>query len=472
MKQKRFIVSAFSGGSGKTLCSLGLLRSIYNCGHKVLPFKKGPDYIDTTWLSLAAKKAAYNLDPFFLEKNELRKHFYSVCSKEENAIALIEGNRGLYDGRDIYGSASTAELAVTLDTPVLLVINAQKVTRTLAALINGIIDFDPRLSILGLIFNNVASARHEKILYDSISHYCAPPIFGFIPRYIENPLPERHLGLQLNPYAKENEEILDKLASNITEHVELDNILHALDEREEKPLPKIEKIIQEEISEEKQVNTQEIRIGYIKDKAIWFYYTENLEALIDAGATLVELSLFDTKNWDSLDGLYIGGGYPEVYAEEITNSPILEHIKKLAEDELPIYAECGGFMLLARSIENTEIHKEKAFKMANIFPIDLKFYAKPQGLGYIEAEVMQENSYFKQGEVIRGHEFHYSLALSPPENYLFKLKTGTGMGNKVDALQYKKVFASYTHIYALTHKEWAKNIIKNAKIYKEKKKKA
>ncbi len=460
MQQKRLIISALSGGSGKTLSALGLCRALVNRGHTVLPFKKGPDYIDATWLSLASKKDCYNLDPFFMGKEDLQQHFQNICMRNPESIALIEGNRGLYDGKDVYGSASTAELAVTLDTPVVLTIDAKKTTRTLAALVNGMVNFDKRVSFIGLIFNNIASSRHEKIIYESVNHYCDVPILGFIPRLSGNPLPERHLGLELDPTTPKNEELLENIGRILTESININGLLTNISNLNDlKTFFSENTLAKKEQTEEITSKTlnKKIKIGYILDKAIWFYYTENIEALTNKdNVELIPLSLFNTDNWDSIDGLYIGGGYPEVFAKEISESKVLDIIKKKAENNFPIYAECGGFMLLTNSINNGE----EKFPMSGIFSIDLEFYKKPQGLGYIEAEVVKENPFFSLGAKIKAHEFHYSLALTPPDESIYKLTKGTGMGNKVDGVNYKNVFASYTHIYAPTTPEWAENFVK------------
>ncbi len=458
MKQKRFIISAPSGGSGKTLTSLGLCRALVDLGHNVLPFKKGPDYIDSAWLRLAAKQNTYNLDPFFLEKEELQKHFYNVCANKPESIALIEGNRGLYDGKDIFGSASTAELGALLDIPILLTFDAKKSTRTLAALVNGMINFDKRLSFLGLIINNIASARHEKSIYDCINYYCDIPILGFIPRFKSNPIPERHLGLNLD-IQEDNDDILKFLSKSFREQIDIDKLLNTLENQAELPYS-----FQAENIE---VNEKKVKIGYILDKAFWFYYTENLESLEREGAELIPLSLFDNEEelqkWDSIDALYIGGGYPEVYAKELSLAPSLKKIVELSNKNLPIYAECGGFMVLTKAIKDSEA----SYSMAGIFDIELDFHRKPQGLGYIEGSVMQDNPFFPKDSQIKGHEFHYSIPTKKVENTLFTLSKGVGMGEHKDALLYKNTFASYTHIYALTHKEWAKNFVKLANTYKE-----
>ncbi len=464
MKQKRLIVSGLSGGSGKTLASLALSRTFLNLGENIQPFKKGPDYIDTAWLSLAAKKKAYNLDPFFLDSKALQEHFLKACTKQEHCFAFVEGNRGLFDGKDVQGSASTAELAALLELPIILTINAQKCTRTLAAIVNGVLNFDKRLSFLGLIFNNVASSRHEKIIHDCVKEYCDTDIIGFIPRFNANPLPERHLGLSLDIERHENEEAIENIANKVKENLDISAVLAKVELLEALSFAKTkENFDAPEISLEKSSN-KATNIGYIHDKVLWFYYSENLEALENAGANLIKLSLSSLENWDKIDALYIGGGYPELYAEEISSLPTMKKIKEYADKNMPIYAECGGFMLLTKSIASVD---NKQYSMANIFDIELYFHKKPQGLGYIEAEVVQENPYFTKNSFIKGHEFHYTLSKKHECNSYFSLSKGMGMGNSQDALMYKNVFACYTHLYALANPEWAVNFVALAKKYKE-----
>ncbi len=462
-KQKRLIISALSGGSGKTLCALGLCRALHNAGHTVLPFKKGPDYIDTAWLSLASKMPAYNLDPFFLNAAQLQDHFLNICARKDESIAIIEGNRGLFDGKNYEGTASTAELAHVLQTPVVLTIDTKKSTRTLAAIINGITGFDKRISIIGLILNNVASARHEKVIFDSINYYCDTPIYGFLPRFKENPLPERHLGLEFNAEQSSNEKILNSIASTFAEHIDIQKIIADISLCADIPFSHNNAI--NEKHEEINVHTEKVRIGYIFDKAIWFYYNENLEALRNENAELIPLSLFETYSeefWNSLDALYVGGGYPEIYASEIEQSQVLTKIKYFSEMHMPIYAECGGLMLLTRSVSDGG----DRYAMANIFPLDVDFHKKPQGLGYVEAKVIEDNPYFSVGTTINAHEFHYSCASNPPQTSIFSLQSGVGMGNAKDGVLYNNVFAAYTHIYALENEEWAKNFVKSAREYR------
>lgn len=521
----RICISALSGGGGKTLLSLGLARAFSRQGLAVQPFKKGPDYIDAAWLSLAAGRQASNLDPYFLPPARLRALFRHVMERSGARLALLEGNRGLFDGMDVRGSCATAELARTLDCPVLLSLDCTKMTRTAAALVAGVRNFEPGLRLAGVVLNQVASARHEGILREAITTYTDVPVLGAIPRLRENPLPERHMGLaslcgdDLSPQAQE---ILEKLADVVRDHVDMERVLAIADD-----LPALPeepdfwdeaawagegavapsgagrsaachagmasaagageardavmaagtlsgRTLQTTAPEKPQADSPEPapRIGYVRDRALWFYYEENLEALRRAGAELVRLSLLDDAPWPELDGLYLGGGFPEDWARELASSPHLARLATLAGEGLPIYAECGGFMVLASALERDG----QRWPMSGIFPVETRFCPKPQGLGYVRADVVLPNPYFPQGSVLRGHEFHYSLCHEPAAvsgrlEHALRLRKGTGMGRDAeghgrDGLVSGRVWAAYCHIFAPAVPGWAPRFVDLARCYR------
>lgn len=540
----RICISALSGGGGKTLLSLGLARAFSRQGLAVQPFKKGPDYIDAAWLSLAAGRQASNLDPYFLPPARLRALFRHVMERSGARLALLEGNRGLFDGMDVRGSCATAELARTLDCPVLLSLDCTKMTRTAAALVAGIRNFEPGLRLAGVVLNQVASARHEGILREAITAYTDVPVLGAIPRLRENPLPERHMGLaslcgdELSPQAQE---ILEKLADVVRDHVDMERVLALADD-----LPALPeepdfwdeaawagegavapsgagrsaachagtasaagageareavmaagtlsgRALQTTAPEKPQADSAAgmvagaclpraccpadnpepaPRIGYVRDRALWFYYEENLEALRRAGAELVRLSLLDDASWPELDGLYLGGGFPEDWARELASSPHLARLATLAGEGLPIYAECGGFMVLASALERDG----QRWPMSGIFPVETRFCPKPQGLGYVRADVVLPNPYFPQGSVLRGHEFHYSLCHEPAAvsgrlEHALRLRKGTGMGRDAeghgrDGLVSGRVWAAYCHIFAPAVPGWAPRFVDLARCYR------
>lgn len=447
----RILVSALRGGAGKTLLSLGLTRAFTRAGLRVLPCKKGPDYIDAAWLAHAAHRPATNLDPFFLSAEKLRALLLYRAGGCDADIALIEGNRGLFDGRDLHGSCSSAALAAALSCPVLLSLDCTKMTRTAAAIVQGLAHFDPQVRIGGVVLNQIATARQASLIRASIEHYTDIPVLGSLPRLSHNPLPERHMGLVAHDDPEQTSAILDKLADCIAAHVDLDKVLTLA-----RSAPPLELAPDAAPLWPAAPAAPKVRIAYVKDAALWFYYTENLEALERAGAELVEISLLSSAPWPDFSGLYLGGGFPEECAEALSQSPKLALLRELSHASIPIYAECGGFMVLSKEI----VRDSRAYPMANIFPVSAHFHPKPQGLGYVEARVTAPNPFHPQDYLLRGHEFHYSRAqFVAPSPTCLTLSTGTGMGNQQDGLLIRQTFASYTHIYAPAAPHWAINFV-------------
>ncbi len=473
MNIPRICISALKGGGGKTLLSLGLCSALTSTGMRIKAFKKGPDYIDAHWLAKATGHDCTNLDPHFLENPRLQSLFAHHIQDNVD-MAIIEGNRGLFDGQDVKGTYSTAELAKNLRCPVIISLDITKMTRTAAAIIHGLSTFDPEVHIGGVVLNSFGSTRHENIVRQAIEYYTDIPVFGALPRLKENPLPERHMGLTAldSESAQEAaEQTLQKLGNFVTEHCDLLDILHLA--RSADPLPKADPFWPENT---KALPKNSVRIAYIQDQAFWFYYAENLEALRQAGAELVPLSILDNTPWpEDLHGLYIGGGYPEEYLEILCNSPHLATLRHWSELHMPIYAECGGFMLLAKHI----VRENTAYSMAGIFPVQAEFFDKPQGLGYVTAEVTGQNPFHPEKARIHGHEFHYSRcqwaeSQGTPTSTL-SLSKGLGMGKVTqsrthmnqDGLLVRQTFAAYTHIFAPSCPWWAPNFVQLAQTFKD-----
>ncbi len=492
----RLCVSALSGGGGKTLLSLGVARALSHAGITVRPFKKGPDYIDAAWLALAAGRPATNLDPFFLPPAGLRALFVramtALAGDARDVLGLVEGNRGLFDGLDVRGSCSTAELARILDCPILLSLDCTKMTRTAAALVQGMLSFEAGLRFCGVVLNQVGSARHESLLRHALETYTDLPVLGALPRLAENPLPERHMGIACcgDTLAGDAQRRLDGLAALAREHLDLAEVLAAA---RSAPFPadaaqrdttasaagSVEVLSDPANHRPAPVELPAPRIGYVRDAALWFYYQENLEALSQAGAELIRLSLLDGGGcgeapdspdpWRNLDGLYLGGGFPEDFARELSLSPRLPLLARLAKRGLPIYAECGGFMLLSRGIER----EGRLWPMSNVFPVTARFCARPQGLGYVQGTVRAENPFFPPGLVLRGHEFHYSHCRWEKEAPLcaLELTRGKGMGRidgaARDGLTRGRVWAAYTHIFAPAVPCWASNFTAVARKFRQ-----
>ena len=453
----RIAISGLSGDAGKTLISVGLSR-IWTRQKRVICFKKGPDYIDMAWLSLAAKHPCYNLDLFLIPKNQVYASF--VCNASKADVAVIEGNRGLYDGLDIEGSVSTAELAKLLKTPVILIINCSKMTRTTAAIILGCLNFDFKVTIKGVILNQLAHARHQKIITACIEKYCHLPVVGNIPKLKNITFPGRHLGLVPPQEHPQAEEAIENAAEVVAKYLDLEKIWEIASQAS--PL----KFKPQEMPE---YGKPSVNIGIIRDSAFQFYYPENIEILKKAGAKVIEFSALKDALPSTIDALYIGGGFPETHAQWLSaNKGLRQAIKKAAEDGLPIYAECGGLMYLSEKLVN----KDKSYPMAGVLPLVIGVSKKPQGHGYTILEVEKANSYFKLGQCLRGHEFHYSYVLGwsgedKDTYFAFKMKRGYGIDGKHDGLCYKNVLAAYTHLHALGTPDWASALIKQALVYKQ-----
>lgn len=454
----RLTIAGLGGDTGKTAVSVGLCRVLHKKGHTVIPFKKGPDYIDMGWLSRGANHPCYNVDLFLMSKDQILSSF-SLNTRNAD-IAVIEGNRGLYDGMDLEGSVSTAEIAKLLLSPVILVVDCTKVTRTVAALVLGCQTLDPEVAIKGVILNRLAGLRHESIIQKGIEKYCNLPVVGTIPKLKNIAFPGRHLGLvppQEHPLA---EEAIEKSAEVMAKYLDTEQLWQIA--KRASPL----NFIPEEYPE---ITDKQVNIGIIRDSAFQFYYPENLDALKRAGARLIEFSALTGNLPPSLDALYIGGGFPETHASALSANEKLRHaIREAAEEGLPIYAECGGLMYLSEEL----IWDGKTYPMVGILPAVIGVSKKPQGHGYTIIEVEARNPYFKTGQILKGHEFHYSYALDMTAkdgvSFVFKMKKGEGIIKGMDGFCYKNVLATYTHLHALGTKAWVNGIMKMAITYKEK----
>jgi len=462
----RLVIGAPHGRSGKTTFTLGLLRAFARQGIIVQPFKKGPDYIDASWHTVAAGCTCRNLDSFFMGKQEICNSVsYQSLGK---TLSIIEGAMGLYDGLDMQGSSSTAEIAKITRTPVLLVVDATRMTRSIAAMVMGYQHFDPEVQIVGVVLNKVARPRHEKMAREAIEEFCKIPVVGAIPKDAKLTIPDRHLGLVTNGEMHETDKLLDYFADVICENVDLTRVLSLA--QSAPALPQYEGITIPSIAKcPIKIRGVAPRIGFIKDASFSFYYPENLEALNNIGAEVVPINaLVDSKLPEDLDGLYIGGGFPEVFAAELEeNRTLRAEIRRAGENGLPIYAECGGLMYLGRSI----ITPTQNYEMVGLLPLDTQLESKPQGHGYTIMEANSDQTWFAESTVIKGHEFHNSrvINLDPYVKFGLKVKRGYGIDGQHDGICYKNIFASYNHIHALGCPEWAERMVKLATNYKQNK---
>jgi cobyrinic acid a,c-diamide synthase len=456
----RLVVAALRGGSGKTIVSIGIITALRARGIAVAPFKKGPDYIDAGWLALAAGRPCYNLDTFLLDADLIRGSFCTHASPAD--AALIEGNRGLFDGIDLDGATSTAELAKQLKTPVVMCVDCTKTTRTMAAVIAGCVRFDPDVMVRGVILNHVAGARHESILRRSIEHFSGVPVIGAVPKLSRQIFPERHMGLVPTPEHAWAADSLQAIGRVAAQHIDLDALLRIA--RQAPAIGRVCPPADPNGPTGQRITAQpgRCRIGILKDAAFQFYYPENIEALQAAGAEIAFISPLREDRLPELDALYIGGGFPETHAQALSaNTGFSRRLRELVETGLPVYAECGGLMYLGEEL----VIEGRSYPMAGVLPLSFGLFKRPQGHGYTVVSVERANPYYPVGSEIRGHEFHYSRVLrwsGSEDDFVFRMQRGVGIHGDRDGLLYRNVLATYTHIHALGNPGWAGALARNA----------
>ncbi len=452
---KGIVVAGLAGGSGKSVVAVGLTAALTKRGEKVIPFKKGPDYIDAGWMKLAAGNNCYNLDPYLMSAEVITTSFREKSRGAD--VVVLEGNRGLYDGVTPEGGYSTAELAIALNLPILLVVNCTKTTRTVAAMVLGCMKLDERVDIRGVILNQIGTKRHQSIVTQAIEKYTGVPVLGAIPRMKRDIFPMRHLGVTPHQEYDGSEQAMELLAETASEHLDLDRILEVMVD-----IPEPDNVT------EQQNNQKTLRIGLLVDAAFQFYYSENLEALEEYGAELIAINALEDKSLPELDGLYIGGGFPETSAKLLAqNSLFRESLRDAIHNGLPVYAECGGLIYLGESIE---LDGEE-YSLTGVFPIRFGMSKKPQAHGYSIFNADTENPFYTKGQEVKGHEFRYSTILEwdgKTEDLVLKMKRGTGFQNGRDGLTIMNTLALYTHVHALGTPAWAAGFIKRCQLEKEK----
>ncbi|GBD96723.1 MAG TPA: hydrogenobyrinic acid a,c-diamide synthase (glutamine-hydrolyzing) [Nitrospirae bacterium] len=459
----RIVVSGLRGGSGKTVLSLSLVALLREKGFRITPFKKGPDYIDAGWLAKASGLPCYNLDLFMMSPEQTVESF--VSHSYNSQIAIIEGNRGLYDGVDHEGTYSTAELAKLLNAPVVLLIDCTKATNTIAALVLGCQKMDPGVSIQGVVLNRIATDRQESLIKKAITERCNLPVLGAIPRLKKDPFPERYMGLTPFQEHKDTEDSIAFAAEIGAKYLDMDGILRVAENAG--TLKTAISAQPSAVSNGQRTTDNKPRIGVIRDSAFQFYYQENFEELEKRGARLIEVSPLKESKLPEIDALYIGGGFPETHAIALAeNKRFRDSLYEAVQNRLPVYAECGGLMYLGKSL----ILEGRTYPMVGALPIIFGLERKPQAHGYTIVEVENTNPYFPPKSVFRGHEFHYSRVLEIEGNGVsmaFNVRRGKGIVDNKDGMCYKNVLAAYTHLHAVGSPEWADGLVRCAERYKE-----
>jgi len=436
------------------MVSIGLCAALKARGHVVQPFKKGPDYIDPMWLSLASGNGAAgrpcrNLDLYLMERDDVVATF----ARHSAEVNLVEGNKGLYDGLALDGSNSNAALAKLLDLPVFLVIDARGMTRGIAPLILGYQAFDRDIDIAGVILNNLGGSRHEAKLREVIEHYTDVPVIGAIHHDERLGIVERHLGLMPSNESHVATARIRQIGEAIAEQVDLDRLL-ALSQKapldaphkaEVSPLPCGDKV----------------RIGIARDRAFGFYYADDLDALEAAGAELVPFDALRDARLPEVDALYIGGGFPETCAAELeANSMLRAQIRQAIENGMPAYAECGGLMYLSRSIA----YQGRTYQMVGAIPGDVRMHDKPIGRGYVHLKEDEAHPWPRPNapaKQIKAHEFHYSSLENLPDDtrFAYHVERGYGIDGECDGLVLHNLLASYTHLRTIGSCYWATRFV-------------
>ncbi len=462
----RLLVSAAHKSSGKTTITIGLCAALRRRGLSVAPFKKGPDYIDPLWLTRASGRPCYNLDPHLMPGAAMQALFFAKTAAAD--VAIVEGNKGLYDGLALDGSNSNAAVAAALDLPVLLVIDARGMTRGIAPLILGYQAFDRRIAIAGVILNRVGGARHEAKLRAVIAHYTDVPVLGAIHENASIAMVERHLGLMPDSELDDADALVARIGRCIEDQSDIDRILSIANAKAiAVPAPQLQRMPRLPARAKGVVGVARtaLRIGVAMDRAFGFYYCDDLEALSAAGATLVPFDALRDRHLPTVDALFIGGGFPETCAGDLeANRAMRQQIRGAIEGGLPTYAECGGLMYLARSMEVGG----RKYAMVGALPGDVKMHARPIGRGYVELEPTGAAPFAlgaDSSNLVRAHEFHYSsLSNLPPDTrFAYRVRRGHGIDGHNDGVVYRNTLASYSHLRDGAGSGWVRPFVEFAR---------
>ncbi|MGB3908287.1 MAG: Ni-sirohydrochlorin a,c-diamide synthase [Methanomethylovorans sp.] len=469
----RVLISAGSSSSGKTTVTIGLLATLSRAGYKVQPFKVGLDYIDPSYYSEITGRRARNIDGYLMSEERVRDVFLHGCETDGKAdIAIIEGVRGLYEGLESLSDiGSTAQIAKVLNCPVILVLNTRSITRSAAAIVSGFKTFDPQVNIAGVILNNIGGQRHAKKAKEAIEHYTSVPVIGIIHRNNEMMISMRHLGLV--PAIEERRRSVDfedkigTIQKVISEGVDIEEVLGIA--RRVSPLPRLSNTIfvPREV-------TEKPVIGIALDEAFNFYYHDNLELLELAGAELHYFSPVHDKHLPKVDAIYIGGGYPELFATELeANVSMRKDIKAASEAGLPIYGECGGLMYLTQKL--TTGVKEKGMYHMSDMPVSTyemvgalpghTLMGHKRVVSYNIGSFSLDTVIGKTGNSFCAHEFHHSEVTELPADAKFaiKLSRGTGIIDGWDGLTVKNTLGCYAHLVASSYDDFAKSFVEFVK---------
>lgn len=455
--EARIMIAALHGASGKTVITLGILRALTQRGRVVVPYKKGPDFIDPGWHTAACGQVSRNLDSYFMTPE-------CICGlirqrARPNHLSIIEGAMGLFDGLDVEGSSSSAHIAKISATPVLLVVDATRMTRTAAALVLGCQQFDPDLVIAGVILNKVRGLRQKELMTTAIEQTCGIPVVGAVLLDERLSMASRHLGLVSSTEAPLREEALDNIANAVSRYVDLAAI-----ERLAAKAPPLPRGVTTQ--ESPSFLQQRTRMGVIRDDAFCFYYEENLEALARQNVELVFIdSLKDKELPQSIHMLYIGGGFPEVFAAQLQNNQALRaSIYAAVKRGLPVYAEGGGLMYLGKTLEFEGVR----YNMVGALDLNTRMRQERLAHGYTELQATASSSWFEGGTLLKGHEFRHAEVegFGPQAMLMFNTVRGTGIVSGREGFYQHNTLALTTHVNAYASPAWAPALAAQARAYK------
>jgi len=459
LKIPRIVIGGTHSGVGKTSIAIGIMGALARKGRRVQGFKIGPDFLDTSFHTAVTGRASRNLDSWMIPRKKIPSIFASGCEGAD--VAIIEGVMGVFDGIDGKSeAASTSELAKMLNAPVILLIDAYGLAGSAAALVLGYKSLDPELRLSGVILNRVAGNAHSEMCQDAIKRHSNVPVLGAIPVNRDIALPERHLGL-VPATEMENKKVLDRIIDHVESHVDLERIEDLARSAGELPVPKKQRV-------RHGVDSGEIVIAVARDRAFNFYYQENFDRLVEAGARLDFFSPIEDKAIpEKARGLYIGGGYPEVYSSGLAaNHAMLDSVAKYAEDGMPIYAECGGLMYLTKSIQDLEGMEHRMVGLLEAKTAMVKRLT----LSYTLAKARRTNILTRNGEVVRGHEFHFSALKDLPRDaeFAYDLKRGVGISGGHDGWTCYSTLASYMHTNFASNDRMAERFVEACNRYSTK----
>lgn len=438
----RIVVAGTNSGVGKTSVSLALVSALARRGLRVQAFKVGPDYLDPTYLSVASGRPCYNLDGWMTNRDYVRQLVARAAWDAD--IVVVEGVMGLFDGADFArNEGSTAEIAAWLDAPVLLVVNVHGVARSIAPLVKGFDEFEPDLKLAGVVANHCGSEKHGRWLAEALKVSSLPELVAAIPRGAFPQLPSRHLGLVTANDRLLDREILDRLAQAFEKHASVETIVETARTAGEIEVPE---------SEQPPVSRDTgLKVGIAHDAAFHFYYADNLEALEAAGCDLIRFSPLDDKSIPhGVDALYFGGGYPEEFAQRLSeNTSMMDSIRQFAQSGKPVYGECGGLMYLSLGIET---RNDERYPLTGLLPVWTRMLDRLKSLGYAEVTLAGDSLFGRRGSVLRGHEFHYSELLGDPAEDgtwtpVYRVQYRRTDADTLEGFQMGNILLSYVHLH-------------------------